>query len=105
MARMASSCSRQSRTSSLDSAIRSEPGRLCVNHRLVAEIAEKEDFLRAVSHDLNAPLRNICERAKTAAVITCYADGERRYDVDPGTGAAKRAWIQFLTVLPIEWLL
>lgn len=30
-----------------------------VNSRLKAEIAEKEDFLRAVSHDLNAPLRNI----------------------------------------------
>jgi len=29
------------------------------NRRLTAEIAEKEDFLRAVSHDLNAPLRNI----------------------------------------------
>jgi signal transduction histidine kinase len=29
------------------------------NQRLSAEIAEKEDFLRAVSHDLNAPLRNI----------------------------------------------
>ena len=29
------------------------------NTRLTAEIAEKEDFLRAVSHDLNAPLRNI----------------------------------------------
>lgn len=29
------------------------------NHRLSREIAEKEDFLRAVSHDLNAPLRNI----------------------------------------------
>ncbi|HEY0008855.1 MAG TPA: HAMP domain-containing sensor histidine kinase, partial [Tepidisphaeraceae bacterium] len=29
------------------------------NRRLSAEIAEKEDFLRAVSHDLNAPLRNI----------------------------------------------
>jgi len=29
------------------------------NKRLTAEIAEKEDFLRAVSHDLNAPLRNI----------------------------------------------
>jgi signal transduction histidine kinase len=27
--------------------------------RLQTEIAEKEDFLRAVSHDLNAPLRNI----------------------------------------------
>ncbi len=27
--------------------------------RLKSEIAEKEDFLRAVSHDLNAPLRNI----------------------------------------------
>jgi signal transduction histidine kinase len=29
------------------------------NRRLSGEIAEKEDFLRAVSHDLNAPLRNI----------------------------------------------
>lgn len=29
------------------------------NKRLSCEIAEKEDFLRAVSHDLNAPLRNI----------------------------------------------
>ncbi len=29
------------------------------NKRLTVEIAEKEDFLRAVSHDLNAPLRNI----------------------------------------------
>ncbi len=30
-----------------------------VNTRLHAEISEKEDFIRAVSHDLNAPLRNI----------------------------------------------
>jgi len=29
------------------------------NKRLRSEILEKEDFLRAVSHDLNAPLRNI----------------------------------------------
>ena len=29
------------------------------NRRLREEMAEKEDFLRAVSHDLNAPLRNI----------------------------------------------
>lgn len=29
------------------------------SQRLKSEIAEKEDFLRAVSHDLNAPLRNI----------------------------------------------
>jgi signal transduction histidine kinase len=29
------------------------------NKRLSSEIAEKEDFIRAVSHDLNAPLRNI----------------------------------------------
>jgi signal transduction histidine kinase len=29
------------------------------NGRLSGEIAEKEDFLRAISHDLNAPLRNI----------------------------------------------
>ncbi len=29
------------------------------NGRLSGEIAEKEDFLRAISHDLNAPLRNM----------------------------------------------
>jgi signal transduction histidine kinase len=29
------------------------------NRRLSAEMAEKDEFLRAVSHDLNAPLRNI----------------------------------------------
>lgn len=39
----------QVRTSQLEAA----------NGRLSGEIAEKEDFLRAVSHDLNAPLRNI----------------------------------------------
>ncbi len=33
------------------------------NRRLSGEIAEKEDFLRAVSHDLNAPLRNIAGMA------------------------------------------
>ena len=35
------------------------------NARLSSEIAEKDDFLRAVSHDLNAPLRNIAGMAAT----------------------------------------
>ncbi|MCW2763687.1 MAG: putative two-component system sensor histidine kinase, partial [Marmoricola sp.] len=35
------------------------------NTRLSSEIAEKDDFLRTVSHDLNAPLRNIAGMAST----------------------------------------
>ena len=31
--------------------------------------------------------------------------GEIRYEVEPGTSAAKRAWVGFLGLLPIEWLL
>ena len=31
--------------------------------------------------------------------------GEVHYDAEPGTSAAKRAWIEFLELLPIEWLL
>jgi signal transduction histidine kinase len=38
------------------------------NTRLREEMAEKEDFLRAVSHDLNAPLRNIAGMATIAMI-------------------------------------
>jgi putative cardiolipin synthase len=31
--------------------------------------------------------------------------GDIRYDVDPGTGWSQRAWVRFLGLLPIEWLL
>lgn len=47
------------------------------NSRLSAEIAEKEDFLRAVSHDLNAPLRNI---AGMAAML--LAKHREKFDED-----------------------
>ncbi len=42
------------------------------NRRLSSEIAEKEDFLRAVSHDLNAPLRNIS--GMTSMLLTKHGD-------------------------------
>ena len=32
-------------------------------------------------------------------------EGQIRYDVEPGTSAARRAWVGFLSMLPIEWLL
>ena len=53
------------------------------NRRLSGEIAEKEDFLRAVSHDLNAPLRNISGMA--AMLLTKHgksldADAVHRLD-------------------------
>ncbi len=46
--------------SELEQKVRQRTSQLeAANRRLSSEIAEKEDFLRAVSHDLNAPLRNI----------------------------------------------
>lgn len=42
------------------------------NRRLSSEIAEKEEFLRAISHDLNAPLRNIAGMA--AMLLTKHKD-------------------------------
>jgi signal transduction histidine kinase len=43
-----------------------------LNMKLHAEISEKEDFLRAVSHDLNAPLRNIAGMA--SMLVLKYKD-------------------------------
>lgn len=47
------------------------------NKRLSSEIAEKEDFLRTISHDLSAPLRNISGMA--AMLVMKYRD---RFDED-----------------------
>jgi len=33
------------------------------------------------------------------------ASGETRHDTEPGAGPLRRAWIRFLELLPIEWLL
>jgi putative cardiolipin synthase len=37
--------------------------------------------------------------------IDIEPSGETRYSTEPGSGAVKRLWIDFLEVLPIEWLL
>ena len=47
------------------------------NKRLSSEISEKEDFIRAVSHDLNAPLRNI--DGMTAMLLMKHRD---KFDAD-----------------------
>jgi len=47
------------------------------NKRLQTEITEKEDFVRAVSHDLNAPLRNI--DGMTAMLLMKHRD---KFDED-----------------------
>jgi len=62
----------------LEDRIRQRTAQLEVaNQRLSGEIAEKEDFLRAVSHDLNAPLRNIS--GMTSMLLSKSAD---KFDAD-----------------------
>ncbi|KKK54762.1 hypothetical protein LCGC14_3081440, partial [marine sediment metagenome] len=54
---------------SLEQKVRERTAELATtNGRLRAEMVEKEDFLRAVSHDLNAPLRNIAGMATMIAI-------------------------------------
>jgi phosphatidylserine/phosphatidylglycerophosphate/cardiolipin synthase-like enzyme len=59
--------------------------------------------------DLNAPREayelRIAADGHCPEWVERTPTGEVRYDVDPGTSASKRAWIQFLEILPIEWLL
>jgi len=33
------------------------------------------------------------------------SSGERRQTTEPGTGFLERAWVRFLSILPIEWML
>ncbi len=50
--------------SALETKVQQRTGQLeTANRRLTNEMAEKDDFIRAVSHDLNAPLRNIAGMA------------------------------------------
>jgi DNA polymerase III subunit delta len=44
---------------------------------LTASLTDCRVVIEAGDLRRNAPLRNICERAKNAAAIPCYADGER----------------------------
>jgi putative cardiolipin synthase len=34
-----------------------------------------------------------------------WLEGDARHTAEPGTGALRRLWIDFLSLLPIEWLL
>ncbi|HEX6691589.1 MAG TPA: phospholipase D family protein, partial [Burkholderiales bacterium] len=34
-----------------------------------------------------------------------WVEGNARHDSEPGVGALRRAWIRFLGLLPIDWLL
>jgi putative cardiolipin synthase len=68
----------------------------------------------ALASQLSAAFEKIIPRA--AYEVRLAADGrmewiertqsgEIRYETEPGAGAAKRGWIGFLSILPIEWLL
>jgi signal transduction histidine kinase len=57
----------------LETKVAQRTGQLeAANRQLSNEIAEKEDFLRAVSHDLNAPLRNIS--GMTSMLLSKHAE-------------------------------
>lgn len=74
-------------------------------------VIESPALARRLALALNTELPMQAYELRVAADGRCpewierTSSGEVRYDVDPGTSAAKRGWIEFLEVLPIEWLL
>ena len=74
-------------------------------------VIESPALAQRLSGTLDAELPTAAYQLRIAADGRCpewieqTAAGEVLYDVDPGTGAGQRAWIQFLSLLPIEWLL
>jgi phosphatidylserine/phosphatidylglycerophosphate/cardiolipin synthase-like enzyme len=74
-------------------------------------VIESSELARRLSMAFDVQVPQVAYEVKLTADGRCAewiqrtGDGEVRYDTDPGTSAARRAWIEFLSLLPIEWLL
>ena len=74
-------------------------------------VIESAALASRLSRAFDEQVPNVAYEVRLAADGRCAewiqrVDGrEVRYDAEPGTSAARRAWIGFLSILPIEWLL
>jgi putative cardiolipin synthase len=74
-------------------------------------VAESARLATRLSEGLDRDIRNVAYEVRLAADgrsvewIERSASEERLYSSEPGAGALKRLWINFLSILPIEWLL
>jgi putative cardiolipin synthase len=72
-------------------------------------VVESPRLAAQLSEGLDRDIRNVAYEVRLAGDsvewIERTADAERRYSSEPGAGALKRLWIDFLSILPIEWLL
>ena len=68
-------------------------------------VVESPALALRLSQALDRDLARNAYELRLAGERLEWIDGEARYTSEPGTGWLRRAWVGFLSLLPIEWLL
>lgn len=68
-------------------------------------VAESSALASRLSEALDRDLARYAYEVQLAGNDLVWIDGATKHDSEPDAGLFKRAWIGFLSILPIEWLL
>ena len=68
-------------------------------------VVEDAALASRLSEALDRDLARYAYEVRLSGNELVWIDGARQHDSEPGAGMLKRAWIGFLSILPIEWLL
>jgi putative cardiolipin synthase len=68
-------------------------------------VVESPALAARLSQALDRDISNIAYEVRLSDGGLEWIEGDARYTSEPGAGVLRRLWIDFLSILPIEWLL